>query len=86
MLLKHIRKNAGLSSGTEDKMKMLHVVQEGEPQHSDRGSRGCLYLVEATHEALCLLYNAPLYPPFHHPLDVLLLVLLCHWDIGTPWL
>lgn len=44
------------------------------------------HLVEAAHQALRLLHDAALDPPLHHPLDVLLLVLLRDRDVGPSGL
>jgi len=40
------------------------------------------HLIEAPDHGFSLLHHAPLHPPAHHPLDVLLLVLLRHVDVG----
>lgn len=41
------------------------------------------YLVEASHQGLGLLHDTALHPPLHHPLNVLLFVLLSHLRVGA---
>ena len=45
-----------------------------------------IYLVKSADQALRLLHDAALNPPFHHPLDVFFLILLRHSNILTVWL
>lgn len=41
------------------------------------------YLIETSYKSFSLLHNAPLHPPSRHTLNVFLLVLLCHLDVGA---